>query len=109
MESLKPVHISGLTVLGGEPFEEENQAVLAGFLERVKQSFPDKTIWCFTGYILEKDLLPSTGRKHTEYTKLMLTCIDIVGDGPFMEDQKDLMLQFRGSRNQRLLKAPFFE
>jgi len=100
---LEPAFISGLTVLGGEPFEEENQRVLCPFLERVKQRFPEKTIWCYTGYIWDKDLAPSDGRKHTEVTDRMLSLIDVLVDGPFILEQKDLMLQFRGSANQRLL------
>lgn len=101
---LKPSYISGLTILGGEPFEEENQKVLAPFLEKIKSIYPQKNIWCFTGYIYEKDLLDINGKKHCEYTKQMLKNIDVLVDGPFIEEQKDLMLQFRGSKNQRILK-----
>lgn len=103
IEALKPAHIAGLTVLGGEPFEEENQEVLTPFLERVKKEFPKKNIWCYTGYLYDKDLLPSDGKKHTPYTNRMLACINILIDGPFIENQKDLTLNFRGSRNQRII------
>ena len=103
LTALAPDFIAGLSVLGGEPFEEENQAVLAPFLERVRASYPGKDIWCFTGYIYDRDLKPSTGRKHTEFTDRMLSCIDVLVDGPFIEEQKDISLQFRGSRNQRIL------
>ena len=103
IKELTPDYISGLSLLGGEPFEEENQRVLCPFLERVKQRFPEKTIWCYTGYIWDKDLAPSDGRKHTEVTDRMLSLIDVLVDGPFILEQKDLMLQFRGSANQRLL------
>lgn len=107
IEALKPDYIAGLTVLGGEPFEPENQAVLAPFMEKVRKIYPNKTIWCYTGYVLEEDLLPETGRKHTEFTNRMLSCIETLVDGPFIQEEKDLSLQFRGSRNQRINKAPF--
>lgn len=102
LKDLEPDYVSGLTVLGGEPFEEENQAVLVHFLKRVKDAFPcSKDIWAYTGYVY-KDLLPG-GRKHTVYTDEMLSYIDILVDGPFVESQKDLMLRFRGSANQRII------
>ena len=100
---LAPSHIQGFSLLGGEPFEEENQKVLAPFLEKIKHTYPKKDIWCWTGYVLEKDLLEG-GRKHTEYTDRMLKCIDTLVDGPFIEEQRNLMLEFRGSENQRILK-----
>ena len=103
LEALAPSYIDGLTVLGGEPFEEENQEVLAPFLETVKKAFPKKNIWCYSGYVYEKDLLEG-GAKHTEYTDRMLECIDVLVDGPFIEAQKNLMLDFRGSENQRILR-----
>ena len=77
-------YISGLTVLGGEPFEPENQQVLAPFLEKVRERFPDKSIWCFSGYLYDKDIQPRDGKKHTEYTDRMLACIDTLVDGPFI-------------------------
>ena len=104
---LEPAHIEGLTLLGGEPFEPENQQVLTPFLQRVKQKFPQKTIWCYTGGILERDILSATGRCNTPFTEQMLSCIDVLVDGPFVESEKDITLQFRGSRNQRILNAPF--
>ena len=103
MDCLAPDFIKGLSVLGGEPFEEENQAVLAPFLERVRQAYPAKDIWCFTGYVYDKDLKPATGRKRTEFTDRMLSCIDVLVDGPFVAELKDISLRFRGSRNQRIL------
>ena len=102
---MKPNFISGLTVLGGEPFEEENQSVLTPFLERVRAVMPEKNIWCYTGYVLEKDIFPEDGRKHTEFTARMLACIDTLVDGAFIEKLKDITLQFRGSRNQRILNV----
>ena len=101
---LEPEYITGLTVLGGEPFEEENQQVLYPFLQKVKKLYPQKTIWCYTGYVYDKDLLPADGRKHTNVTEGMLSLIDVLVDGPFILEKKNIMLQFRGSENQRLLK-----
>ncbi|MBQ9538656.1 MAG: anaerobic ribonucleoside-triphosphate reductase activating protein [Treponema sp.] len=103
LAALAPDFIRGLSVLGGEPFEEENQAVLTPFLSRVKKSYPSKDIWCFTGYVYDRDLKPLDGRKHTEFTDEMLSYIDVLVDGPFIEEQKDISLRFRGSRNQRIL------
>ena len=105
IDSMKPNFISGLTVLGGEPFEEENQSVLTPFLERVRAVMPEKNIWCYTGYVLEKDIFPEDGSKHTEFTARMLSCIDTLVDGPFIEELKDISLQFRGSSNQRILNV----
>ncbi|MCH5290277.1 MAG: anaerobic ribonucleoside-triphosphate reductase activating protein [Treponema sp.] len=101
---LSPKHISGLTVLGGEPFEPENQKALLPFLRTVRQTYPQKTIWCFTGYVYEKDLLPADGKRHTEHTDELLSLIDVLVDGPFIQEQKDVSLQFRGSRNQRIIR-----
>lgn len=102
IELLAPTHIQGFSLLGGDPFEEENQEVLAPFLERLKSVYPKKDIWCWTGYIFDKDLQPGQC-KYTEYTDRMLRCMDVLVDGPFIQSQKNLMLKFRGSENQRLL------
>lgn len=102
IESMRPSYIAGLTVLGGEPFEPENQAVLAPFLEKVRGAYPQKNIWCYTGY-LHEDLIAG-GKKHTEHTDRMLNCIDVLVDGPFVQEKQNLMLQFRGSENQRILR-----
>lgn len=101
--ALSPSHIQGLTVLGGEPFEEENQRVLAPFLERVRKTYPEKNIWCYTGYVYDVDIKPSNGRKHCEVTQRMLDCIDVLVDGPFVLELKDITLNYRGSSNQRIL------
>ena len=103
IQSLKPEYISGLTVLGGEPFELENQKELVKFLSLVKRTYPEKTIWCYTGYIYDVDLLPSDGKRHCDVTEEMLSYIDVLVDGPFCEDLKDITLKFRGSSNQRIL------
>ena len=101
LKLLEPGYIAGLTLLGGDPFEEENQEGLIAFLRLVKNRYPEKNIWAFTGY-LYKDLLPG-GKKHTEFTDEMLSYINILIDGPFVEEKKDLMLKFRGSENQRII------
>lgn len=103
LEALKPSHIKGLTVLGGEPFEEENQRVLTPFLEKVRAAYPEKNVWCYSGYVYDKDIRPHDGRKHCEVTDRMLACIDVLVDGPFIEAEKDITLNYRGSRNQRIL------
>lgn len=103
LSALEPDYIEGLTVLGGEPFEEENQAEVLKLLKTVRKTYPEKNIWCYTGYILEKDLCPG-GRKHTSVTDELLASIDVLVDGPFKQDLRDLTLKFRGSRNQRLIK-----
>ena len=102
LELLKLDHIQGFSLLGGEPFEEENQAVLAPFLEKIRETYPQKDIWCWTGYIFDKDLQEGQ-RKHTQYTDRMLKCLDVLVDGPFVLEKRNLMLKFRGSENQRLL------
>lgn len=104
LKALEPAHIVGFTVLGGEPFEEENQEVLAPFLEKIRKAFPSKNIWAYTGYVLDKDLIPEDGRKHTIYTNRMLKCIDVLVDGPFILEKRDITLNYRGSSNQRVLK-----
>ena len=104
IEMLSKPSVSGLTLLGGEPMEPVNQEGLIGFLRRVKKEVPNKNIWCYTGYTLEKDLL--TGRAHTSLTEEILSYIDVLVDGKFVEELKSLMLKFRGSSNQRLIDLP---
>ena len=102
LEALKPAYIQGFSLLGGEPFEPENQKELAGLLQKIKESYPEKNVWCYTGYLYDVDLIPG-GKVYTEYTDKMLACIDPLVDGEFIEAEKDLTLEFRGSRNQRIL------
>lgn len=102
IESLKPSYVEGLTVLGGEPMEFQNQRDLLPFLKRVKEIYPDKNIWCFTGFILDQDLLEG-GKRYCEVTNELLSFIDILVDGPFIQDQYDISLAFRGSKNQRII------
>ena len=96
-------YIQGLTILGGEPFEEENQPEVADLIRKVREKFGEsKDIWMYTGYIVHKDLVIGD-RKHTEYTDFILENVDVIVDGPFIEEQKDLTLRFKGSKNQRIL------
>lgn len=99
---LEPFYIEGLTLLGGDPFEPENQSCLLPFLKRVKEQYPKKNIWAFTGYLYE-DLMEGKGHPCCEETQEMLSLLDVLVDGPFVEAQKNLALRFRGSENQRLI------
>lgn len=105
LKLLEPSYVSGLTVLGGEPMEYVNQKELLPFLKKVKENYPKKTIWCYTGYVYEKDLLGRMIQKW-KITKEILELIDVLVDGPFIEEQKDITLLFRGSANQRLIDVP---
>ncbi len=102
INGLRPPYIKGFTLLGGDPFEPENQLVLAPFLKRLRKEFPEKSFWCFTGYDYERDLL--TGKLgDAERVEEMLECLDVLVDGKFVEELKDLNLRFRGSSNQRII------
>ena len=105
ISSLDAPYVDGLSVLGGEPLEPENQEALAPFLERVRSQCPTKDIWLWTGFTWEQ-LMDESGRSHTAYLRRVLSCLDVLVDGPFVEAQKDLMLRFRGSANQRVLDVP---
>lgn len=102
LKYMEPDYIKGLTLLGGEPFEHVNQQGLLPLVKAVRKTYPKKNIWCFTGYDFEKDIL---GRMVTEWeeTKKLLSYIDVLVDGEFMIDQKDLGLVFKGSANQRTI------
>ena len=95
--------VNGLTVLGGEPFEPRNQRELLPLLREVREKYPDKTIWCFTGFRLEDELLRDGSYPRCEATDGMLACINMLVDGRFVKELKDISLQFRGSRNQRVI------
>lgn len=103
VESLRPNYIAGLSLLGGDPMEPENQRVLVGLVERVTRDLPEKDIWCYTGYVYDRDLV--TGGSHwlEGVTDELLDGIDVLVDGPFVEAKKDITLRFRGSSNQRLI------
>lgn len=102
LDALEPDYISGLTVLGGEPFEVENQRELLPFLEKVRKVFPQKSIWLFTGSTLERDLAPG-GVNYCDSTEPLLALADVLVDGAFIEELHDISLRFRGSSNQRLI------
>lgn len=102
LKMLAPSHVKGLTILGGEPFEPQNQPAVLELLRKIKQTLPDKSIWAFSGYLFDKDIL--SGRLGTwEITKEYLSYLDVLVDGPFILEKKDLSLRFRGSSNQRLI------
>lgn len=103
LAELKKSYIGGLTLLGGEPMEIVNQRALVGFLHRVREALPEKSIWCYTGYILESDLLAKDGRARCEITDELLSYVDVLVDGPYVEALHDITLLFCGSSNQRLI------
>lgn len=104
IESMRPYWIEGLTLLGGEPFEPENQRELVKLLHKFRQEFGDtKNVWAFTGGVFEHDLLNDESSWHCEVTEEMLSMIDVLVDGPFIEELKNISLQFRGSSNQRVI------
>jgi len=102
LDLLSDENIQGLTLLGGEPFEPENQKVLVKLLRRVRKELPEKDIWSYTGFIYDRDLLEGQ-RKHCEVTDEMLSLLDVLVDGPFIEELKNISLSFRGSENQRVI------
>ena len=99
---LKPDYISGLSVLCGEPFEPVNQRGLLPLLRQVKEQYPEKNIWCYTGYLFDRDLL-GENRARCEATDEMLSLTDVLVDGEFIQEQKNISLRFRGSENQRII------
>lgn len=102
IECLSPDYIDGLSLLGGEPFEPQNQEALLPLLRRVKNELPNKNIWCYTGYLFDKELL-SESRARCEFTDEMLSLIDVLVDGEFVQALHDISLAFRGSSNQRII------
>ena len=105
LEVLSPAYIDGLTLLGGEPMEPDNQRALLPFVKKVRAQYPDKNIWCYTGYKLDEELLKPS-RARCEVTDELLSLIDVLVDGEFIEEQKNISLSFRGSENQRLIDLP---
>lgn len=99
---LKVGYIQGLSLLGGEPFEPENQQELVKLLRKVRETYPEKDIWCYSGYLYDVDMVPG-GRVYTDVTEEMLSYLDVLVDGRFVEAQKDVTLHFRGSKNQRII------
>lgn len=102
---LKPGYIKGLTLLGGEPFEPQNQPAVVELLRQIKAKYPEKSIWAFSGYLFDRDIL--AGRLGPwEITREYLGYLDVLVDGPFVEGRKNLGLRFRGSENQRIIDVP---
>ena len=102
IEYMNHDYISGLSLLGGEPLEPRNQEGLLPLVKKVKKKFPNKNIWCYTGFDFEKDVVGKMA-KNNETTRELLKYIDVIVDGKFEEDKRDLKLQFRGSSNQKIV------
>lgn len=107
LRALAPDYIRGLSILGGEPMEPENRESVLGLLRAVRRQYPDKDIWCYTGYDYEKDLLSWKAQEESEgaggTAGEILSLLDVLVDGEFVEERKNLRLAFRGSENQRLI------
>jgi len=102
LAELRKDYYDGLTILGGEPFEPQNQADLLNLIRRIKKELPQKNIWMYSGFVYDKDLVP-LGRRYIDETDEILDSIDVLVDGPFVEEQKNMKLPFRGSDNQRVI------
>ena len=105
LKLLSPDHIQGLTLLGGEPFEPQNQPAVVELLRQIKAKYPQKSIWAFSGYLFDKDILPGN-LGDPAITREYLSYLDVLVDGPFVQAKKNLTLRFRGSENQRLIDVP---
>ncbi len=105
LNMLAPAHIKGITLLGGEPFEPENQPALLELLRQMREKYPNKTVWAFSGYLFDRDILPGN-LGDPAITRELLSYVDVLVDGPFVMAKKDLTLRFRGSSNQRIIKVP---
>ena len=105
LQMLAPNHIKGLTLLGGEPFEPQNQPAVVNLLRQVKEKYPEKSVWAYSGYLFDRDIL--AGRLGPrEITEEYISYLDVLVDGPFIQSRKNLSLRFRGSDNQRLINVP---
>ena len=102
---LQPDYVQGLTLLGGEPFDPRNQPAIVELLRQIKAKYPNKSIWAFTGYLFDRDILPGRLGEST-ITREYLGYLDVLVDGPFVQARKNLTLRFRGSDNQRLIDVP---
>jgi anaerobic ribonucleoside-triphosphate reductase activating protein len=102
LDMLRPSYIRGLTLLGGEPFEPRNQGAVVDLLRQVKKQYPEKSIWAFTGFLFDRDILSGKLGDTEEY----LSYLDVLVDGPFVQEKKNLSLRFRGSENQRIIDVP---
>ena len=104
IDELSKSYYDGITILGGDPMEPENQEPVLRLLRRIKKELPDKNVWAYTGYVYDRDLVPGGKRFVDGVTRELLESIDILIDGRFVEELKNLMLNFRGSGNQRIIK-----
>lgn len=104
IDELSKSYYDGITILGGDPMEPENQEPVLRLLRRIKKELPDKNVWAYTGYVYDRDLVPGGKRFVDGVTRELLESIDILIDGRFVEELKNLMLSFRGSGNQRIIK-----
>lgn len=102
-DELGKSYVDGLTLLGGDPFEPANQRDLLPFLRRVKELYPQKNIWAFTGFTLDEELTKSGAYPNTDYTDELLSMVDVLVDGRYVDELHDISLRFRGSSNQRLI------
>ncbi len=102
LQQLQPSFVRGLTLLGGEPFEPQNQPSVVELLRQIKEKMPEKSIWAFSGYLFDRDILSGRLGDTGEY----LSYLDVLVDGPFVEEKKNLSLRFRGSENQRIIDVP---
>ena len=105
LKLMEPSYIQGLTLLGGEPFDPRNQEAVVQLLRAVKKVYPEKSIWAFTGYLFDRDILPGK-LGDPQITREYLSYLEVLVDGPFVEERKNLSLRFRGSENQRLIHIP---
>ena len=105
LELLQPAYVKGITLLGGEPFEPENQPALVSLLRQIKEKYPEKSIWSFSGYLFDRDILPGK-LGDPAITREFVSYLDVLVDGRFVEEKKDLTLRFRGSSNQRIIDVP---
>ena len=103
LEALAPDYIKGLSLLGGEPFEPQNQGPLVEFLRKMRETYPQKTVWCYSGYTLEQLQGDQPCRARCDVTDEMLEMLDVLVDGRFVLEKKNIRLRFRGSENQRLI------
>ena len=104
LRELNSSFIAGLSLLGGEPLEPQNQETLLPFVQKVKALYPQKSVWCYTGFVLdEKTGILKESKKNTQYTKELISLFDVLVDGAYVEELKDIRLKFRGSSNQRVI------
>ena len=103
IEACRSSYIRGLSLLGGEPFEKNNQLGLISLIRRFKEEFPNKDIWCYSGYLFDKDILNTESSIQTEVTRELIEAIDVLVDGKFVLALKDISLKFKGSSNQRVI------